>query len=156
MIFDANQRLAAYGAGSLWEDICRVVTGIDASHPEGEFLIRGRDTFYRVMSYATKEVEECRIEGHREYIDIQFSLDGAEGVDIFPVQGLFPNSTYDVARDVEFYKNNIVQIASTVNLPGYFTMLFPWDLHRPQRRTTNSAHVKKAVIKIKQDKFLRR
>ena len=156
MIFDANNELAAYGRGlpqPLCGDICRVVAGIDATHPEGEFPIRGRDAFFRVMSYATKPADECRIEGHREYIDIQFSLDGAEGIDVFHASGHGSAGSYDEDADIEFYGNDLALLASTVNLPGYFTLLFPHDLHRPRKRITGVKHVKKAVIKIRKDTF---
>jgi YhcH/YjgK/YiaL family protein len=156
MIFDANQRLPAYGSGSLWEDICRIVTGMGASHPEGEFSIHGKDAFYRVMSYPTKPVEECRIEGHREYIDIQFSLDGAEGIDVFSSSGARSVGPYDENNDVEFYGNALVPLASTVNLPGYFTLLFPHDQHRPQMRAANAESVKKAVVKLRNDRLILR
>ncbi|MDR2627708.1 MAG: YhcH/YjgK/YiaL family protein [Dysgonamonadaceae bacterium] len=153
MIFDANRRLAAYGSGPLWGDICRVATGMDATHPEGEFSINGKNAFYRVMSYPTKPVEVCRVEGHKEYIDIQFTLDGVERIDVFHCSATESVGPYDENNDVEFFGNDLDPIASTINLPGWFTLLFPYDLHRPQMRTAGVAKVKKAVIKLRHGVF---
>jgi YhcH/YjgK/YiaL family protein len=86
-------------------------------------------------------------------MDIQFSLDGAEGIDVFQHAGSGRAGPYDSGSDTEFYGNDLVLLASTVNLPGRFTLLFPHDLHRPQVRVANAARVKKAVVKLRLDAF---
>lgn len=151
MLYDSVDRLALYGSGPLWSKICEVLTAATAAHPEGEFPIAGEDAFYRVMRYATKPREQCRIESHRRYVDIQFSLEGAESIAVFRENGLAPDGPYDTGNDVQFYRAGAARpLATAFNFPGYCTLLLPHDLHRPQESVQGEPlFVKKAVIKVK-------
>ena len=56
---------------------------------------------------------------------------------------------YNVEKDVTFYqREGTQQIAYAVNIPGYFTMLFPEDAHSPQEKVLGTETVKKFVIKV--------
>lgn len=116
---------------------------------DGEYLLDGEKIFARVMSYNTKPSNECRIEAHDKYIDIQVSIIGAEGIGIYNRDNLIEETSYDSLNDVAFYqRNGAVQNAYSVNIPGYFTMLFPEDAHSPQEQVLSFDKVKKLVIKI--------
>ncbi|MDL2316427.1 YhcH/YjgK/YiaL family protein [Desulfovibrio sp. OttesenSCG-928-A18] len=153
MIFDSLERLHFYGTGELWEKVCSVVQSIDEKHPEGDFSIQGEDAFYRVMSYQTKPTDQCRIEGHREYIDIQFSLAGAEGISVFSANQLQVDIAYNQQDDIEFYSSTEEPSIIIANKPGFFSLLYPWNLHRPQQLCGEAIFVKKAVVKVHNTKI---
>lgn len=123
---------------------------ISSDMEEGEYSIFGDKIFARVMSYSTHFPEECCIEAHDRYIDIQSSIVGAEGISVYNRQDLLVKKAYDAERDVVFFDNEgEPYLAHTVNWPGYFTMLFPWEAHRPQEVVPLMERtVKKFVIKL--------
>jgi YhcH/YjgK/YiaL family protein len=100
------------------------------------------------MSYGTKTVSDCKIEAHNVYVDIQSTITGAEGISVFDRAECRTSVAYSVADDVELFAP-VAPIAHTDNLPGYFTLLFPWEAHRPQERVKGFELVKKFVIKAK-------
>lgn len=151
MIYDRVENLARYGAGSMWRSLCGAVSGLSATEPEGDRRLCD-GLLLRVMRYTTKPPESCRFEGHRRHIDIQFSLAGAEGIDVADLAGAVEDGPYDAAMDVQFYKP-LQSAAFLANVPGFFTLLFPDDLHRPQISVRGRNWVKKAVIKMDVDGF---
>ncbi len=113
-----------------------------------------KDTVYaRIMSYPTKLPKDCMIEAHDDYVDIQFTLVGGEGIDIFPREELH-ELTADAEKDFLTFAADTAPCLSVANLPGWFTMIFPHEAHRPQESLDGKcANVKKGVIKIKMDCF---
>ncbi len=123
---------------------------VDINIPDGRYEIAGEKIFARIETYDTLPAEENAIEAHNRYIDIQFTLDGAEGISVFDRNSMKEKVSYDEKNDVLFFEcdENIV-MAHTDNIPGYFTMLFPEDAHRPKERIRGIDSVKKAVIKVR-------
>lgn len=146
MIHDRVENLARYGAGDWWNSLCRVVSGLSDAEPEGERAL-GEGLLLRVLRYETKPPEKCRFEGHRRHIDIQFSLAGAEGIDVAGFAGAVEDGQYNAAGDAQFYRP-MPSTASLKNAPGFFALLFPSDLHRPEMRVEGVEWVKKAVVKV--------
>lgn len=98
-------------------------------------------------------MRDCTIEAHDEYVDIQFTLVGGEGIDIFPREKLH-ELTADTEKDFLTFATDMAPCLSVANLPGWFTMIFPHEAHRPQESLDGKcAIVKKGVIKIKMDCF---
>lgn len=153
MIFDSLENLKFYGSGELWDRICEMALSLDASSPDGLHPIQGAAAYCLVMEYPTKPPSACRIEGHRNYVDIQFSLSGAEGIDVFSPIDVERDGEYDVEKDVEFYTSENAPTISTTNKVGFFTLLRPHDLHRPQVIVEPKGGVRKAVIKVETRKL---
>lgn len=115
---------------------------------EKRYIIDGDRIFANVMSYATKPREECRLEAHDRYIDIQSTIIGAEGIDLYIRDGLEESEEYDVEKDVVFFSRMERLFTGHVNnLPGYFTLIKPDEAHAPQERVGDIGKVKKLVIK---------
>ena len=117
---------------------------------EKRYDIDGDAIYARVMSYDTPQPMDCKIEAHNKYIDIQASIVGAEGISVFDRKQLTENQAYSQEKDIALfdYDENALR-ARTIDVPGYFTMLFPEDAHRPQEFVKGFGRVKKFVIKIK-------
>jgi biofilm protein TabA len=102
----------------------------------------------RVMEYPLKSRDEARYEAHRHTIDIQYTIQGAEGIEISPVQSLSSRNDYALEKDVEHFETPARGLAVVENRSGMFTVLFPEDAHMPQLLIPGCTEVKKVVIKI--------
>ena len=85
-------------------------------------------------------------EAHREYIDIHYCIDGAEGFAYNRVENLEPVSNFDAENDYGLYKGTAYKFTL---LPGDFCIVFPEDAHIPALVGNGEAKVLKAVAKIK-------
>lgn len=117
----------------------------------GTFEIEGKNIFAKVSEYDTQPIEERRPERHEKYIDIQCIIEGAEQIGC----GLLQNAgKVDLdameERDILYYDAGEGMKEETF-IPlhaGGLLVIFPWDVHRPNCRLGENAHVKKAVVKV--------
>ncbi len=143
-----RQRLA----GPAWETAFSYLTSLDARAPEADTALDGDAIFGRVMAYRTRTPEEGLLESHRRYVDVQTTLEGAEGIEWFPRESLHVKLPYDDARDVELYHRPGAPPARVDVHPGTFCVLFPEDAHLAQQIVGNTPrHIRKAVVKIRVD-----
>ncbi len=109
----------------------------------------GEDGFYaRIMSYSLKSREKARFEAHRHTIDLQYTISGAEMIEIAPTESLQPLNDYDEGADAEHFATPEHPHALVTNAAGFFTVLFPDDAHMPKLQVPGSDFVTKLVIKI--------
>lgn len=122
--FLATTDLRALGPGRHDVDGDRMYLSIDHTHG------RGRDA--------------ARLESHRRYIDVQYTMEGDEEIGWLPIAECGPpNGGYDEARDVAFYT---ARPKTWLWVPaGSFVVFFPDDAHAP---LAGRGAVKKAVLKI--------
>ncbi|GHU49963.1 hypothetical protein AGMMS49975_00040 [Clostridia bacterium] len=131
--------------------IMRFINEMPKDIADGEYPIAGEKVFARVMSYDTKPENECKIESHKKYVDIQCTLAGVEGIGIFD-RKLTPKDEYDKDNDVIFYEPGEPLYTAAVNA-GYFAMIFPNEPHRPQTYLRGDIGIRKFVIKIDKGLF---
>ncbi len=86
----------------------------------------------------------ARLEAHRRYIDIQFTIDGNEEIGWKPLTDCAqPLVAYDEAKDVMFFSD---RPDSWLSLPaGHVAIFFPNDAHAP---LAGRGTLKKAIVKI--------
>ena len=106
----------------------------------------------RLMSYSTKPIEECIIEAHDIYCDIQFSLIGGEGISIYKRE-LLTQIEKDEQNDFVSFQEDGKPSVIVNNFFGSFTLIHTNEAHRPQEIITGDGYVKKGVIKIKEKLF---
>ncbi len=153
MVHDQLSRLGLYLPEAQREVIANFLATVQKDMPEGQSNIDEDTVYARIMSYPTKLPKNCTIEAHDVYVDIQFTLVGGEGIDIFPREELH-ELTADTEKDFLTFATGMAPCLSVANLPGWFTMIFPHEAHRPQESLDGKcAIVKKGVIKIKMDCF---
>ena len=114
------------------------------SLPSGKHDIEGDTIFALVQEYQTKPLNECKLESHKKYIDIQYVIRGEEmmGVTIQNNQKIIE---VNEEKDYTFYEGNTSLVLVS---KGMFTIFFPDDLHQPCVQTESAAEVKKVVIKV--------
>ena len=149
MIFDQLKNLNKYVTQEQFLKIKGFLEKLSPDMEEGYYEIDGEMIYARVMSYATSLRQDCRIEAHDRYIDIQSSLTGIDGIDIFERDELAVLETYNKDKDVVFYKETVLPNVSINNKEGYFSMIYPKEAHRPKISVNQRCErVKKFVIKI--------
>jgi len=115
---------------------------------DGRYAFEGDDLFYTIQRYMTKPMSEGKLEAHRKYIDIQFSLNGQEIIGYTPLNELTIAGEYNPQKDIAFY-NTPKDFSKVLLKPGLFCILFPDDAHLPCRQVDKPAEVRKVVIKIR-------
>ena len=118
-------------------------TDLDAI-PSGKHDIEGDTIFALVQEYQTKPLNECKLESHKKYIDIQYVIRGEEMMGV-TTQNNQKILEQDEEKDYTFYEGttSLVRVSK-----GMFTIFFPDDLHQPCVQTESAAEVKKVVIKV--------
>lgn len=115
--------------------------------PVGKYVVDD-DVYYMVQEYETKSIDQCRIESHKKYVDIQWIINGAERIDVSDIYALALEEEYDDVKDVMFWKETS-QLSQMVLRDGSYAIFYPQNAHRPSIAINKSAMVKKVVIKIK-------
>jgi len=97
-----------------------------------------------VQEYVTKTKEEGKWEAHRRYIDLQFVVQGAEGMGYANIHHL-QQGEYISEKDFLplFGEGDQVALKS-----GCFVLLFPEDAHMPSMALGEPAPARKIVLKI--------
>jgi YhcH/YjgK/YiaL family protein len=115
--------------------------------PLGRHAIVGDDLFVIYMEYLTKDISDCVMESHRKYVDIQYMLEGEEGMAYETFNGQRETTPYELERDVAFYEKSYTSLIKVSK--GQFTIFYPHDLHMPSMKIQSPATVKKAVFKVR-------
>lgn len=149
MIYDRILNLHKYISEEDYRKLDSFLKMIPTSLEEKTYDIDGEHIYAKVMSYSTKDAEECRIEAHDRYIDIQCTICGAEAISVYRREDLNTVDEYNSEKDVvHFERQGANMIARTVNHEGYFTLLYPEEAHAPKEKVADFDYVKKFVIKL--------
>ncbi|MFH1068133.1 MAG: YhcH/YjgK/YiaL family protein [Candidatus Glassbacteria bacterium] len=116
---------------------------------DGRYEIDGDRVIAIVASYTTAPRVEKILEGHLNYLDVQFLASGGPEAIYYAAAETAPVAEpYDPARD--FVKFNPDAADSLVVLRrGDFAIFFPEDAHMPGAAFQEPAGVKKIVVKVR-------
>jgi len=152
MIVDSLANASQYrGLALLLDRGLEEMTRLSANPPaDGRHELSGQSLYASISTYSTESPEEKAFEAHRRYIDIQVVLSGRETLYWAPLAMLEPRGEYAEAKDVAFY-TGLPSVAVPLE-PGWFTVLFPQDAHKPGCISLGGqggpSTVKKLVIKV--------
>ena len=112
--------------------------------PVGKYEIEEDKVFVMIQEYETKLIEECRLESHYAYTDIQYVIEGEERM-------VYVNKTE--TEVVEEQKENDVMFLKgeghhLIVKEGSFAVFMPQDAHMPGVCVKQPQAVKKAVVKV--------
>lgn len=144
---DAYEHLLAVPA---WRMAFEWLRTVDAQTPLGIHELDGRKIYANVMSYATLPAELCRFESHRRYVDLQYTIAGAELIDWCSSAELTGEGGYDEDRDLQFYGPAITLTRVHIR-PGHFGIFYPNDAHRPKVSDGQMTEVHKLVVKVSRE-----
>jgi YhcH/YjgK/YiaL family protein len=147
MILDTiknSDRYLSIGKGIA--ETLRYIQNNDLSEVQrGRYEIDGKRLVMIVSESKNTNTNECRLEGHRRFIDLQYWVSGSElmGHEILDNQPVLDE--YNEEIDCAFY--NCIASFSRL-LPGMFVIFFPSDLHTAVSDPLSDEKVKKIVFKI--------
>jgi biofilm protein TabA len=97
--------------------------------------------------YNSKDRGRCFFESHKQYIDVQFILEGEEIIEVINTNELEVNFPFDEEMDLTKY--NDTTNASSVKLKkGDVAVFFPEDAHMPCLKLKDKLKVVKTVVKV--------
>jgi len=132
----------------VWAEAFAWIEKNAATSEEGIFPLVSEGCKVRVMSYPLRERKDANFENHSETVDLQYTIKGAEGIEVTSADKMIAKGEYLPEKDFQFYETP-AEISSLVhNLQGRFCILFPEDIHQPQRILPGYDHVTKLVVKI--------
>lgn len=108
--------------------------------------------YYTVQYYQTGLSEDCRLESHKEYVDIQMILEGEEAIDVANIAELQKTEQYSIENDIAFWKP-IRNMMRMVLCAGSYVVLYPRNAHRGGIRVNRTSWVKKIVGKVRVEKL---
>ena len=152
MIYDHIDQIAPYRFGEATMKAFDFLKTLTPDTPEETFELMGRDLYVMVQSYETESEPSPILEAHRNYIDIQYCIAGAEYIAAAPLDESTIKTPYDDAKDVAFYHAQKMMTLSAMT-PGRFVLLFPTDEHFAKWAAEAPSRVKKAVVKLRADLF---
>lgn len=136
--------------GKIWGEALDWIRDHSATAELGIHKLRGDLMFVNVLSYESLERKYCQFESHRDYVDLQFTIEGVEGIDYCNIRDLKKDGDYDPDKDLQFYMTGPQEL--TLRIEGdTFCVFFPEDAHRPKIALNDSEKLKKLVIKISLD-----
>ncbi len=118
----------------------------DAASCSARHPIEGERLYVSIDRAQGRGHDGARLEAHRRYIDIQFTIDGYEEIGWKPIDDCRSTSVaFDVEKDITFFHDR-----PEIWLPvpaGRFAIFYPEDAHAPLggRGVLNKAIVKIAV-----------
>ncbi len=147
MVLDSIENAARFmSLGTGITEAFRYIQNNDLSKIEpGRYEIDQDRLVMMVFEYECTNTDECKLEGHRRYIDLQYWVRGSElmGHELLENQPVLEE--YNEQKDVAFYRC----LASFSRLlPGMFVIYYPSDLHTAVSDPISKSSVKKIVFKI--------
>ena len=150
MIFDSIKNAELYyGVNPKFEKAFEFIKKAVSENAEvGNYEIDGRDIYAFVQSYDSKLSENSSFEGHKNYIDIQYIIDGRELMGTMDISKAVVKGEYNPDKDVVFY-NESDDASYCIAQKDDFCIFYPHDIHRPGLAYNNvPSAVKKIVVKV--------
>ena len=118
-------------------------TELDAL-PTGRTDIEGDEMFVIIDRKDGRGRDGARLEAHRRYIDIQYTIHGEEEIGWTPLAACTaPAGGFDATKDIVFFDD---APSCWLSLPrGSFAIFFPEDAHAP---LAAQGAVTKAIVKV--------
>ncbi len=147
MILDRLEHAAMYR--TLAVDIARALDYLRAtdlrSLPDGRQVLDGDRLYAIVQRYRPRPASEAQWEAHRQYIDVQYVVEGVERMGYTYLRSDLPvRQPYDAEKDIVFYDaaGDLLEVPA-----GSFAIFTPHDLHAPGL-TTDPGESVQPVLKV--------
>ena len=123
---------------------------VAASPPEdGRYEIEGERIFAIVATYRTAPRIEKILEGHYNYLDVQYVASGGpEEIHYTAAENASIAEDYDPSTDVVKYDPQCAESVLVLH-PGDLALFWPEDAHMPGVVHQEPREVKKIVVKVK-------
>lgn len=115
----------------------------------GQVELDGKNVYVMIQTYETRPITpEVRLEGHRDYIDIQYVASGKELMGWAHIDSIQNPTAYNAEKDVCYgtlpaNDMSLVQVSE-----GQAAIFYPEDAHAPKLAASKPAAVVKIVLKV--------
>lgn len=140
----------------IWEESFTWLRENHKIRPEGISPLSANHSsewFANVHGYKTRPAESCTWENHRQTIDIQYIIEGVEGIDWAPTSNLDVPTIYKPEFDREEFAPVNAQTSRLKLSAGEFVVFMPGEAHRPMTQWANAVQLRKIVVKIPTELF---
>jgi YhcH/YjgK/YiaL family protein len=97
--------------------------------------------------YNSKDRKKCFFESHKQYIDVQFILEGEEVIEVANINTLTVDFEYN--KDMDLIKYKSTNNSSIIKLKkGDIAIFYPQDAHMPCIKLDKPTKVVKTVVKV--------
>ena len=121
---------------------------LDKNIPDGKVEIDDKNIFALIATVKTEHPDKRFFEAHRDYIDVQFVIDGRQIIEWMPVTAFKEEKNYDEKNDL--YKFNQNFSGSKIILgDNNYAVFFPEDAHKPLCFIGEEATIRICVIKVR-------
>lgn len=150
MIYDSLKHISEYQgiSPSLSRGLELLLHTDFSSLADGRHEIDGSHLFFSLQSYETKGSNDTP-EAHRDYIDIQFLIEGQEKIGVAPLETMTEEVEANPDGDIWFYHGAVDYITLEKDR---FAVFFPGDAHAPCIAVNQPTHCRKCVVKVHVDK----
>lgn len=116
----------------------------------GDYPIDGDRIYAKVFDLTSKPVEETRPEVHKQYIDVQFWVNGEERMGYAALKKPYP--VVEANEEADLYFLDGVEDESFIKaVKGDYMVFFPNDCHRPGVTIDTPLTYRKVVVKVHVD-----
>ena len=116
-----------------------------AALPAGKTEFIPGKAWYSVDEPCTQPADEVPFEAHREFIDVQMTIEGDELIGYAPRRALTPKGEYSADEDIQYFDGDGMLLDCT---GGMFAVFFPEDAHRPCVAPGGPQKIRKIVVKL--------
>jgi len=117
--------------------------------PAGNYALQGDDIRVQVIDMLTRPAAEAYPEVHRQFIDVQYLVQGSEKIGVAADTGnnqVFSDKLAE--RDLLLYTGVDNESILTMT-PGSFAVFMPTDVHRPGCVVDQPQAIRKVVVKVR-------
>ena len=140
MIFGNIHSYRDYGVTDLMPYLELLAT-LPSDAPDGKTTLEN-GAYYTVYTITQKAREVAKFESHKNYIDLQYILEGCEQMEYADLSTLTSITPYSEEKDCEFFCGEGTMLSFR---PGDFAVYAPMDGHKPGLGNGIS---RKVVVKI--------
>ena len=126
------------------EEAAAAIAALEDLEPKTVELSGGNRFF--IQQVTTRPAEGATFEAHRNYLDVQYILEGEEYVGWAPLETVTEDVPYSPEKDIGFYTGPAEIFRVTA---GNCYVVFPEDAHMPGMHLDAPKSLKKIVIKLK-------
>ena len=99
-----------------------------------------------IQEDTTKDGNAQQVEAHREFLDLQYIIEGEELVGWAPLDTLTPADEYNPVKDKQMFTGHV----DFMRIPaGYCYVVYPEDGHMPGSHLDTPKTSKKLIVKLK-------
>jgi biofilm protein TabA len=104
--------------------------------------------YVNVHGYTTQAPDLCTWENHLATIDIQYMIDGVEGIDLIAVEQLGEPTSFKAESDTQKFAAVGKPAPRLILRTGDFVVFLPGEAHRPKVAAGAPVALKKLVVKV--------